>query len=92
MGLMDPDHRKTAMARIEILDALLLSLDRRHEVADLIADSTDELEARDRLRELLQISEVAATEVLNMQWRRSTREGRSELQLRRDEQVAALTS
>jgi hypothetical protein len=89
---MDPDHRKRAIATIELLDALLLSLDRRREVADAIAASTDELEATKRVRELLQISEFAAAEVMNMQWRRSTRDGRSQLQTHRGELAAHLSS
>lgn len=87
---MDAERQTAAKQRIEILDALLLSLDRRNEVAEVIAASDDPFEAQERVRELLGISDLGAMEVLNMQWRRTTRKDREESRTRRDETAAQL--
>lgn len=71
--------------RLEILEAILAALERHHEVSDVVASSETASEARARLRELLGISQVAATEILNMQWRRLARAERQEMQARINE-------
>jgi DNA gyrase/topoisomerase IV subunit A len=76
---VDP-HQDVARARkLELLDALLAALDRREEVSDVVSASEDSDRAVERLRELLGVSPLAAVEILNMQWRRFTRDGRQEL-------------
>jgi DNA gyrase/topoisomerase IV subunit A len=65
---------------MEILEAILAAVERHHEVSDVVASSETASEARARLRELLEISDVAATEILNMQWRRLARVERQEMQ------------
>jgi DNA gyrase/topoisomerase IV subunit A len=77
---MDPAQERDRVSRLELLDALLVALDRRHEVSDVVWASEDSDRAVERLRELLGVSEVAAIEILNTQWRRFTRDGRQFLQ------------
>jgi DNA gyrase/topoisomerase IV subunit A len=73
---------------LELLDALVTALDRHAEVGETIASSADAQEAVRRLQDLLGVSETAAIEVLNVQWHRWTRNGRTELRARRDELLA----
>lgn len=65
--------------RLEILEVILAALERHHEVSDVVASSETASEASARLRELLGISQVAATEILNMQWRRLARAEQQEM-------------
>jgi DNA gyrase/topoisomerase IV subunit A len=76
------------LAALELLDALVAALDRRVEVGEAITSSADEHVAVRRLQDLLGVSESPAKEVLNMQWRRWTRDGQAELRSRRDELLA----
>jgi DNA gyrase subunit A len=78
VDIHDVNDRK----RLEILEAFLAAIDRRYEVSDVVASSETVEEARTGLRELLGVSQMAATEVLNMQWRRMARAERQEIQER----------
>jgi DNA gyrase/topoisomerase IV subunit A len=70
--------------QLEILDALVAAFERRSEVLEAIESSDEEQDAVQRLSELLGVTETAASEILNMQWRRLTRQGRAEIYERRD--------
>ncbi|MGH8961707.1 MAG: DNA gyrase subunit A [Jatrophihabitantaceae bacterium] len=64
-------HREEALRqRLEILDALVAALERRTEVFDVIAASVSADAARERLSEMLGVSEIGATAVLDLQSRR----------------------
>jgi DNA gyrase/topoisomerase IV subunit A len=77
---MDPDQIRDRESRLELLDALLVALDRRHEVSDVVWASEDSDRAVQRLQKRLGVSAVAAVEILNMPWRRFTRDDRQHLQ------------
>jgi DNA gyrase/topoisomerase IV subunit A len=85
--MQSPRDRNDELA-LEILAALVAALERHAEVGETIISSADEQEAARRLQDLLGASEMAAVEVMNMQWRRWTRDGQTELQSRRDELLA----
>jgi DNA gyrase/topoisomerase IV subunit A len=78
------DQREHDGRLLELLDAIAAALERRSEVLAVVESSDEEEEAVRRLTELLGVSELAAVEVLNMQWRRLTRQGRAEIYERRD--------
>lgn len=71
--------------RLEVLEGLLLALDRHSEVSDTVFSSRDAKEALEGVRRLLGVSEVAGIEILNMQWRRFTRADRQAMQDHVDE-------
>lgn len=81
----DPRHE---LRVLELLDALVVALERHAEVGETIASSADAQEAVRRLQDLLGVSELAAVEVSNIQWRKWTREERAKLRSRRDELLA----
>jgi DNA gyrase/topoisomerase IV subunit A len=67
------DSEDLDRGRLKIFEAILAAIDRRHEVSDVVASSENADQARARVRDLLGVSQEAATEILNMQWRRLTR-------------------
>jgi DNA gyrase/topoisomerase IV subunit A len=71
--------------RLAIIDVLLLALERRGELGDAIAAADDEEAAASAVQEILGVSRESAVEVLNMQLRRWTSDGRRELAHRRNE-------
>jgi DNA gyrase/topoisomerase IV subunit A len=85
MGWVDVDQERARLQRLEILEALLSAIDRRDEAFEAVVSSADPLDAAARLRVLLGVSDVAASEILNMQWRRFTQTERTALRDRRDE-------
>ena len=76
---MDPDEQRDRDRRLELLNALLVALDRRQEVSDVVWASENSDDAAQRLQELLGVSSVTAVEILNLQWRRFARNGRQTL-------------
>jgi DNA gyrase subunit A len=77
--------------RLHIVSGLLKAIDAIDEVIALIRRSQDVDAARDGLIELLDIDEVQATAILDMQLRRLTALSREELQIERDRLVAEIT-
>jgi DNA gyrase subunit A len=77
--------------RLHIVSGLLKAIDAIDEVIALIRRSQDVDAARDGLIELLDIDEVQATAILDMQQRRLTALSREELQIERDRLVAEIT-
>jgi DNA gyrase subunit A len=79
-------HRRTkAQDRLHLLEGLLLALLDIDEVIQVIRTSDDTAEARDRLRQVFDLSEVQANYILDMQLRRLTRLSRIEVERERDE-------
>lgn len=63
-------RRQHARARLEILDALVIAVDRRVELMAIVASSPDANEARTELMATLGLSQIQATAVLDLQVRR----------------------
>lgn len=82
--MIDDVEYRERRRRLEILDARVAALDRRDEVFAVIADAEDSDDARERLRDLLGVSEWAAHGVLNLQWCRLTRLDQARIQQERD--------
>src|SRR5687767_4847226 len=81
---------RRAEERAHILRGLLKALDRIDEVVALIRASASADEARDGLIQLLEIDELQATEILNMQLRRLAALERQELLDRYEELMRAI--
>ena len=81
----DVSEQEIARDRLAVLEAVLHALDRRAEVAEVIASAETEEGAVDAVKRLLGISRVHAIEVLNLQLRRTTRSGHADIRRRRDE-------
>ena len=81
---------RRAEERAHILRGLLKALDRIDEVIALIRASATAEAARDGLIELLEIDEIQATEILNMQLRRLAALERQELLARYEEFMRAI--
>jgi DNA gyrase/topoisomerase IV subunit A len=79
---------RNELFELELLDALVMAQERHAEVGETISSCADSQEAVLRLQDLLGVSESAAAEVLNSQWRRLTRDERTELRSRRDQLLA----
>lgn len=69
MHSTDPDQEWDRETALELLNALVAALDRRHEISDVVWASEDSDRAGQRLEELLGVSAVAAVEILNTPWR-----------------------
>lgn len=78
---VSPDPHVRMLA---VLDALILALDRRVEVAEVISGADDVEVAQLAIQQLLDVSEESSIEVLNMRWRCWTRAKRQDLVHRRD--------
>ena len=81
----EPSEIELLDDRLAIIEVLLLALERRGELGDAIAAAADAEAAVDEVQQILGVAREPAIEVLNMQWRRWTSEGRRELAHRRDE-------
>jgi DNA gyrase/topoisomerase IV subunit A len=79
------DEERHARQELMILDALLQAMDRRDEVLQIIEDSEDFDEARRRVGQLLGVGEIGSRAVLDMQFRRLTRDQRRALATRAEE-------
>jgi DNA gyrase/topoisomerase IV subunit A len=79
-----------AQERLRILDALVKALDRRAEVMTLIADAEDGDIASERLAQVLDVTKMGATAIVNLQLHRFTRGGVQRIRAERDDQAAAL--
>jgi DNA gyrase subunit A len=77
--------------RLHIVSGLLKAIDAIDEVIALIRRSQDVDAARDGLIQLLDIDELQATAILDMQLRRLTALSREELQTERDKLIADIT-
>src|SRR5205085_6375984 len=71
--------------RMHIVEDLLFALDAIDAVINIIRGSKDSDEASTRLMAQLKLSEIQATTILDMQWRRLTKLEKLKLQQERDE-------
>lgn len=79
-GPMDERERQAAEERLDILEALLVAQERRHDVIEIVWAAHDQEEAGARLKELLGLeSGVPPGIVLDMQISRLTGECRDEI-------------
>jgi DNA gyrase subunit A len=85
-------RRTKAQDRLHLLEGLLLALLDIDEVIQVIRTSEDTGEARERLRQVFDLSEVQANYILDMQLRRLTRLSRIEVERERDELVELIAS
>ena len=60
--------------RFDLTSAVLLAVERRAELLDLVAESPSADEARQRIREVFSVSEAAATHVMALEVRRFARD------------------
>jgi len=67
---MRDDERAQVVERLRLFEAYGRALKQRHEVLDVLAEVTDDNEARQRLGELLDCGPVEAAAVFNLQLRR----------------------
>jgi DNA gyrase/topoisomerase IV subunit A len=81
---MDEDDRQTRQ-ELMVLDALVLAMDRRDEVFQLIEDSGDMDEAIRRVGQLLGVGELGSRAVLDLQVRRFTSDQRQAMASRAEE-------
>jgi len=68
-----------AVTRRAIADALMIALDRRHEVLDTIVDSANRASAIDAVTELLGTPRIASEAVMNMSFDQLTTESRKQI-------------
>jgi DNA gyrase subunit A len=84
-------RRMKAQDRLHLLEGLLLALLDIDEVIQVIRSSDDTAEARDRLRQVFDLSEAQANYILDMQLRRLTRLSRVEVERERDELLETIS-
>jgi DNA gyrase subunit A len=83
------EHRlRRAQDRLHIVDGLIIALDNIDLVVRIIRGSVDADEARRELREQLDLSEIQATHILDMQLRRLTALEKQKIVDERDELLA----
>jgi DNA gyrase/topoisomerase IV subunit A len=80
----DEPSREQQEARVAILDACLLEAGRRQEVLDIAAESESPEEARHAVAQLLDVSEDAASAVLELRLLRFTKTEQTALRVERD--------
>jgi DNA gyrase/topoisomerase IV subunit A len=73
------DRERSVRSRLEVLDAILIALERRSEVIDVVAESESADEAKASLRVLLGISDLSATANLDLQIRRLAKRERARI-------------
>lgn len=87
---MTDEERSAASQRLEILEALVAAIERRSEVFEAIAASKSADHARIGLAEMLRVSEIGATAILDLQWRRMAEDERNRIVADRDQIRATL--
>jgi hypothetical protein len=85
----EPD--RSAYTQLEIYDGVLAAFDRRAEVLDVIAGSPDRDTSVRRIRDLLDVSHLQATAILDLPLQRFTTESRDRIAHRATELRIALT-
>ncbi|WP_411732234.1 DNA gyrase subunit A [Paeniglutamicibacter sp.] len=69
---MEPDRREKTLTEVQLLESLVQAIDRREEVFRAIESTETDDEARDAVAALLDVGEIQARIVLDMQARRWT--------------------
>jgi hypothetical protein len=85
----EPD--RSAFTQLEIYEGVLSAFDRRAEVLDAIATSPDRATSVRRIRELLGVTRLQATAILDLPLQRFTAESRDRIAHRATELRSALT-
>lgn len=85
----EPD--RSAFTQLEIYDGVLAAFERRAEVQETIASSADRATAVRRIRELLDVSQLQATAILELQVQGFSTASRNRVAHRAAELRAALT-
>ncbi|GAA1588852.1 hypothetical protein GCM10009789_48130 [Kribbella sancticallisti] len=85
------EQDRSAFTQLEIYDGVLTAFDRRVEVLDAIAASPDRETSVRRVRELLDVSHLQATAILDLPLQRFTTESRDRIAHRAAELRAALS-
>jgi DNA gyrase/topoisomerase IV subunit A len=85
----EPD--RSAFTQLEIYEGVLSAFDRRAEVLDAIAASPDRATSVRRIRELLDVTHLQATAILDLPLQRFTTESRDRIAHRATELRSALT-
>ena len=83
-------RRRLVEHRLELLDALLVALDRRDEMLRIAGDAADAAEAGRRIEEAFGLNEAQATAVLDLQVRRFSASERERVRGERDRLRAEL--
>ena len=78
-------RRRVAAERLHLIEGLLIAILDIDEVIQLIRGSDNTGEARERLRQVFELSELQANHILELQLRRLTKFSRLELEKDRDE-------
>jgi DNA gyrase subunit A len=86
----DEGARAAARERLKILDALAAAIERRSEVFEAIVTSKSADEAQSTIAALLDVSELGACAVLDLQWRRMAERERNRILDERNEIRAIL--
>jgi DNA gyrase subunit A len=76
---MDPQERKNTDESVRIYQALLLAMERRHDVLDTVWASSTAEEARQRLRDQLGVDNIGAQAILDLQIHHLTSGGRERM-------------
>ena len=76
------EQKRRLRLRLSVLDAYLLAAERRADVMDVVAEARDQDEARRSVARLLDISEDAASGVLDLRLRRFTQTGSQRFDLK----------
>ena len=80
----DAEVRRHTLERLEILDALVIALDRRDELMQIVASAQDAEQAQDRLRSAFSLNQVQAVAVMDLQVRRFGTEQRDRIRKERE--------
>jgi DNA gyrase subunit A len=91
-GFGADDRLRLAAARLVVLDAVVKALDRRAGVMEVASTSENADAARRELSRLLDVPEVGANAVLELQVRRYTMQEARRVRAERDEVLAVLQS
>jgi hypothetical protein len=76
---MDPQERKSTQKSAHMDQAVLLAVERRHDVLDAVWASSTSEEARQRLRDQLGVDDIGAQAILDLQVHHLTSRGRERI-------------
>lgn len=76
---MDSQERKHTEEQVGIYQAVLLAMERRHDVMEAVWVSSDAEEARRRLRDQLGVDDIGAQAILDLQVHHLTSGGRQRI-------------
>ena len=86
---MDPQERKKTEEQVGMYQAVLLAMERRHDVMEAVWAASDAEDARRRLRDQLGVDETGAHAILDLQIHHLTALGRQRITGHMQELLAA---